>query len=377
MKKALIFIFVLMVSASISHAQKAKKGEWHVLLMASTHDQKVGTAVSKSLEDAKDNLTVLADILQLELTINEISGNDFTAPNVVAGVQKLLDTPRPKKGKFMGTVMTFNHGVNFENTWTRLPFMLCNPKENVMRSKSQLVSVEEIYNALKDKSKFDHVHVWAELCDNIPNGFVNAPSKGALQLHTLKGGTPEGNLEDLLYGVKSELMVSSSYGQASFTHDMIGGAFSNSVFKAFEDVMNGQTEAKFEGVGGVFESVQANTQIFAVKIGGSNSIIQTPQCFVDGIPNSIPPVNTNFNQPEEIITNNFGNNNGNNGNSNKTCKQVSNQINGDDVPHISLKHSTPLDKITGTYTKTSVKKAEKKKSTKSKDKKKSKSGASW
>jgi len=367
MKKFLIIGMLVLIASSSALAQQKSKGEWHVLLMASTNDQKVGAAVSKSLQDAKDNLAVLAGVLKLDLKINEISGDDFTAPNVVAGVQKLLDTPRPKKGKFMGTVMTFNHGVNFENTWTRLPFMLCNPRENVMRSKTQLVSVEEIYTALKDKGKFDHVHVWAELCDNIPNGFTNAPARGGLQLHTLKGGTPEGNLEELLYGVKSELMVSSSYGQASFTHDMIGGAFSNSVFKAFEDVMNGQLAPKFEGVGGVFENVKANTQIFAVKIGGSNSITQTPQCFVDGIPNSVPPAKETFKQPDVIFTNN-GNNN------NKTCKQREDL--SDSVPNIALKHSTPLDKITGTYTKTDVKKAEKKKE-KKKEKKEGASGAEW
>lgn len=375
MKKGLIFLCALLMTVSISQAQKASKGEWHVLLMASTHDQKVGAAVSKSLQDAKDNLAVLSGLLNLELTVHEVSGSDFTAPNVVAAVQKLLDTPRPQAGKFMGTVMTFNHGVNFENTWTRLPFMLCNPNENVMRSKSQLVSIEEIYTALKDKGQFDHLHVWAELCDNIPNGFVNAPARGGMKLHTMKGGSPEGNLEDLLYGVKSELMVSSSYGQASFTHDMIGGAFSNSVFKAFEDVMNGQLKPEFEGVGGVFESVEANTQLFAVKIAGSSTVIQTPQCFVDEIPNTIPPVNDTFKKPDVIFTDNGGNNKGD-----KTCKQ-NNRVHADSVPHIALKHSTPLDKVIGTYTRTSVKKAEKKKDdktkTKDKEKKKGKSGADW
>jgi len=351
MKKLLLLFFL---SLPVLAFAQQKEGDWYVLIAASTLDKNVGQAVEVSVKQAEDNAQILAKILNLELHVTKIVGNDFTPSKMLSVVQNFKTTPKSKLGKTMFTMMSFNHGVNFKNTWTRIPFMLLNPTDAHVQSDDQLIALEQVYDAVRSNQNFDHVHFWNELCDNIPNGFDDAPQAKTMKTAKALPMSAKNHLADLLYSVKSELMCSSSYGQFSITSPQ-GGAFSNSVFEAIELVANGKIAPKFEGKGGVFEQVTKSTDVWADKIAGED-ISQIPQCYVLDIPKSIPTP----------IDNNVGGGGG----------QVDD---GGGTPEVSLSRNKLVDVIESVYTKSEVAPRKKDLSKKSNpnNQKKGTSGSSW
>lgn len=266
-------------------------GEWHVLLIAATADQLAGNANEQSLQRAEKELSTMAQVMDLDLHIYRITGEVLTEEAVKQGVRQLIGIPKPAQGKLMATVITFTHGVNFKDTWTRLPFMVCNPSTyRLAKEKQSLIALEDIYHSLRAFGSFDHVHVWAELCNNIPYGFEReAPkSKPFLNLkNNLQIGKKGERLRQLLLGVPSSLMVSASYGQISYAFKNTGGLFTDGLFMGLQKVAEGTVKPQFDGNEGLFEFVKLHTQQLVQQLAG-NMRQQSPQGYVGDIPHDIP-----------------------------------------------------------------------------------------
>ncbi len=306
-RRCLLGFLVLLCSfSSITQAQllpDKRKGEWHVLLIAATADPLAGQANMASMLQASQNLELIASTLGIKLYTYRVTGEAFTLEGVKKGIRDLLTKERPEEGKMMATVMSFTHGMNYPDTWTRLPFMVCHPTENRLQDKNNLLAIEDIYQTLRTFGDYDHLHVWAELCNNVPYGLEGSAPSSRLFNHLMpnKQSTfAKHRLEQLLMGEKSVVMVSSKYGQVSYTFKNGGGVFTNSLFMGLEKVANGDLASQYEGENGLFSFVKTQTQQQVTLLAGSFRR-QTPQCYVGEVPTRAPRPNSYIVQVNESV----------------------------------------------------------------------------
>ena len=273
-----------------------RQGEWHVLLLAATSSSTAGQANYYSMKQAEQNFEVIASTLGIKLFMHRVSGEAFTQESVKKGVRELLKVEKPERGKLMATVMSFTHGMNFPDTWTQLPFIICHPEENRLAGKNSLIAIEDIYQTLRTFGAFDHLHVWAELCNNIPYGLEREAPKSQPLAHSLlqrSMNRARGRLRKLLMSNPATVMVSSKYGQVSYTFKDGGGVFTNSLFLGIEKVANGEIEGQWEGSKGLFAFIQAETRRHVRRLAGSMRQ-QAPQGFIGNVPNSTPQPSSNI-----------------------------------------------------------------------------------
>ncbi|MGB0523324.1 MAG: hypothetical protein ACPGJS_10220 [Flammeovirgaceae bacterium] len=259
----------------------APNGVWEVLLVCTTSESSIKQSAKSFLHYATKETKTMAKLLNLKLNITVLEGNDVNPHKVRSTIKEMIAKKRPAGAqKYMFSMLSFTHGLNYKETHTPIPFMLCHPtKRTVANHETNLIlSLDQLYKDLRENSAYDHIHVWAELCDKVPNGCEVAPQVSLLDV-TTKGRKGE-NLKKLLFSVKSEIMVSSSYGQASCA-EASGGFFSRSLFNAINEVATSSISAKFEGAGGVFEHVTNNTVLYSQMIPNSSCVGQTPQCYVE------------------------------------------------------------------------------------------------
>lgn len=299
LKKSVPIVFICLIQIHGVLAQllpDQRKGEWHVLLIAATANPNAGNANQASLEQATQNFELIASTLGIKLFIHKITGDSLSKESVKEGIRELLAVQKTGSGRLMATVMSFTHGMNFPDTWTRLPFMVCHPRESGLEAKQHLIAIEDIYQTLRTFGRFDHIHVWAELCNNIPYGLEEkAPLSQPLSYSSPAQGLmyAKSRLERLLMQEEAMVMVSSQYGQVSYTFKEGGGLFTNSLFLGMEKVANGEVESMLTGRKGFFSFVKAETQRHVNMLAGSLRR-QSPQCFVGDVPNSLPPPESNI-----------------------------------------------------------------------------------
>jgi hypothetical protein len=271
---------------------QAQEGRWHVLLLASTHDPVAGKANRVSLERAKQQLGQMASLMGLQLRLDEVSGDSLRPEAIGRAVRRLLEVRKASGEKrLLATVMTFTHGANFADTWTRLPFLLCHPTDNRLSDGAELLSVESIYRALREQGQFDHVHVWAELCNNIPYGQEGKAPDIQMFVHQIPRADialAEGRrLLALLSSCEASIMVSSRYGQISYVLPGEGGIFSASLFRGLSAVAQGKVPPRFDGPGGLFAFVSLDTQQ-TVRTRAGRLRRQEPEGYVGDVPKQVP-----------------------------------------------------------------------------------------
>ncbi len=267
----------------------AQNGEWHIVLVGATEDLAqggIGNGVQLALSQDRENFSQLAQTLGLTPVFHEIRGYDLNGAAVRQKASELAKLSKTTSGKFMLTWVSHTHGLNAKNTNSPIPWMLCEPADNIINSWSDVVNVSEVYESLR-QSNFDHVQVFAELCNNL--AVTDAPQvPPIMDVRAMKGGQVA-NLEELFYSAKTVLMTSSVYGQYSYMDDVTGGWFSNAMFESLQSVYDGDTQPYFEGQGGFFEAVITKTE----ERGKAWNIIQTPQGFVEELNTSVPQAQNN------------------------------------------------------------------------------------
>lgn len=259
----------------------AHNGVWEVLVICTTSERSLRQSAKSFMHYATKETKEMGKLLNLKVNITVLEGDDVNPIKVKDTLKEMIAKKRPAGAqKYMFSMLSFTHGLNYKETHTPIPFMICHPtKRTISSSETKLIlSLDQLYKDLREQSEYDHIHVWSELCDNVPNGCEVAPQYSMLDVDT-KGRKGE-NLQKLLYSVKSEIMVSSSYGQASCA-EAEGGFFSRSLFQTISDVAVSNVDAKFDGVGGVFEHVTHNTVLYSQTAPNVTCSGQTPQCYIE------------------------------------------------------------------------------------------------
>lgn len=238
-------------------------GEWHVLLLGATEDRSLNKVnnrqiVVKLMKHAEQHFQEYARAMNLKLHIHRVTGMDFIKSKIEAKFEKLMKLPHPGKGKFLFTVFSSSHGGNFAQSNTSFPYMLCNPVDKSCTGPDMLLGVEEMYDLFLKQSRFDHVHFWMELCNEVDNTTV---PKSTVSLATLVGA----NLEQLLYGVKGSLLVSSKRGQLSWSHPKTLGLFSSTLFECLDGVGAGSLQPNIEHQ--FWQQLRGNTMDKADRVG--------------------------------------------------------------------------------------------------------------
>jgi hypothetical protein len=280
MKKVILILFVLANSILLSANSKPTI---YVLVYGATNDASVGTQITSIFQNSLSNFKQIAAFEGANIVIETVKGADFTPTGILDGFSRIIN--KAKADTTGGTKIfigfNINHGMNFTNTWSSLPFILANPNSNVYGGHQDVLSLQSLYESMIGIGVFDKVHIWGELCNDLATGVAPIRNHQSLSRKSLSNG----KVLNLLKSANS-LMASSSYGQYSYVYN-----FSTPLFKSLELVSNGTLSSKFKGRGGVFEYVKRQTPIISKRTFGKT---QNPQCYTDlNLPKGSPTARSN------------------------------------------------------------------------------------
>lgn len=265
MNYRIFFVLALFVFFVPQHILAATEGEMHVVITGATEDftlNKEGDCqiVVRSIAAVRKIMRQIGQEMNLDVVIHEVSGMDFRANEIKQTLSKVAGLSHPGRGKkFMLIYYSLSHGTNVLQTPSKFPFILCNPTDKTYKNDpNTLLSTEGIFEELLQKSQFDHVHVWAELCNELLPSSAKVPQK-TVRLSPFGQTMAYNNLKSLLYSVKGSLITSSEYGDVSVASKGMLGAFSGALFKTIQGVMDGTITANFEGSGAFLDVLNQKT----------------------------------------------------------------------------------------------------------------------
>lgn len=299
--KTLLFaLFLGLLFAPAAYCQTQTESDLYVLLIGANEspdmtDRQLNAEIEAVLSAARKDFPDLAQKINAELHLTEISGSDFTKDNFDLAIDRLLHTRKQPNRKMMLIISTITHGTNFADATSPLPHWVLSYRPRA--DQSDLVSVQSIYDKLRHQSQFDAIHLWVEACNSI----ADVPQHHALSPTIMKGSPSYESLTQLLYGVKAEVTIAASYGQQAYP-----GVFYHSLWRTLYGVEISKVEPCFDCSGGFGEwlalySKEASAIIPKANTGVSDWV-QTPQVFVADEPyNAVVPVTNNSNNNKDKV----------------------------------------------------------------------------
>ena len=167
-----------------------------------------------------------------------------------------MNMSRPSCRKFIFTAISMTHGIK-SKTSQCLPDLVGHPTKPILYDNLEYdryaVQIEPVYEQLCEGSAFDHIHFWADLCNQFKVSERLSINPYGLGHKGTSGGAA---LRSLLTSVENQLIVSARQGQLSCAGPE-GPIFTNALFKSIDGVINSGSNANFDQV---FDQVKMLTQ---------------------------------------------------------------------------------------------------------------------
>lgn len=232
----LITLLFWVLGMNLGYAQNEAKDKWKVVIVAATEEPNIATASTSFVERSQQHFMSLASLLNLEADITIISGRDLN-PSRMQELEAALTSSSSTQYKLF-TWFSFTHGFNLENTHSKFPYLIAHPTKTILSDGEMRygLPLEGFYDNLLASGNFEHVHLWAELCNQVCKGCGKHRSEN---LASLSGMGGKKAVEDVLYSRSGSLIVSSAYGQSSCA-SVTGGPFQQAILEAFSMMERGE-----------------------------------------------------------------------------------------------------------------------------------------
>lgn len=200
----------------------------HVLMVANTDDNSIGTTCIKDKDRTLQSFSNLAEYLGIQIVPTVIYGSNYNK----AAVEAALNTLKPDKDDIVVFYYS-GHGYNNTAEKNQFPYLDLRAK-NFQPLKENAVNIEDIYNSIKQKGARLNL-VFSDCCNADPNASSNISSNIA-QTRSTSMGWSMNNCRALFMDPKpvSVLMTAATKGELSAGNDNIGGIFTFNFREAME-----------------------------------------------------------------------------------------------------------------------------------------------
>jgi hypothetical protein len=275
MRLTSFFLFILLCFLGLETAQAARL-KWYVLLVAATEDANPNTraGIAASYQMAAQNVRQIAALLDYDLEVFSVIGNKISKKNISETYLQICQAAAALKGKqkTMFHFISITHGLNFEDSKTQLPYLVCFSENRVME-KNDLLSLEGLIYDAYSGQRFDVMHFWVEACNNNSTGQQNAPAP--LFLRTRSPQKQAEKLHQLLVSQPLVVLIAAQYGEFAVVDTQQGGAFACALWKNLTLLC--ESEALAPEWRRFYPLLRQDCELFAQKIAG---ISQTPRLFL-------------------------------------------------------------------------------------------------
>ncbi|WP_027003320.1 hypothetical protein [Hugenholtzia roseola] len=269
------FLLILLCFLGLEVAQAARL-KWYVLVVAATEDTNPNTraGIGESYAMATQNVRHIATLLDYDLEVFPIVGKDLSKQKVSDTYLHICRKAAALKGKqkTMFHFISITHGLNFEDSKTQLPYLVCFSQNRVMQ-KTDLLSLEGLVYDAYIGQRFDVLHFWVEACNNQAAGHQKAPAP--LFLLSRNPKSEKEKLHQLLVSQPLVVLIAAQYSEFAVVDTQQGGAFACALWKNLSLLSQSDTLApEWEQF---YPLLRQDCNRFAQKIAG---VSQTPRLFL-------------------------------------------------------------------------------------------------